>query len=142
MFGVSKTALSTILITARCDVDVIHSGGTPCSGAAVPAPNSKTLIGLQSFVEENGCDICIATDGDADRLGIIDDRGEFLHPNKNPGAAVLLPAALQGLARGGGAQHRHHPPAGRHRGGVRRDLLRGAGGLQVRVGQDGGNRGR
>ena len=82
MFGVSKTALSTILITARCDVDVIHERRDALFGGRLPAPNSKTLIGLQSFVEENGCDIGIATDGDADRLGIIDDRGEFLHPNK------------------------------------------------------------
>lgn len=82
MFGVSKTALSTILITARCDVDVIHERRDALFGGRLPAPNSKTLIGLQSFVVENGCDIGIATDGDADRLGIIDDRGEFLHPNK------------------------------------------------------------
>lgn len=82
MFGVSKTALQTILITARCDVDVIHERRDALFGGRLPAPNSKTLIGLQSFVMENGCDIGIATDGDADRLGIIDDRGEFLHPNK------------------------------------------------------------
>lgn len=82
MYGVSKTALSTILITARCDVDVIHERRDALFGGRLPAPNSKTLIGLQSFVVENGCDIGIATDGDADRLGVIDDRGEFLHPNK------------------------------------------------------------
>lgn len=82
MYGVSKTALSTILITARCDVNVIHERRDALFGGRLPAPNSKTLIGLQSFVVENGCDIGIATDGDADRLGVIDDRGEFLHPNK------------------------------------------------------------
>ena len=82
MYGVSKTALSTILITARCDVDVIHERRDALFGGRLPAPNSKTLIGLQSFVVENGCDFGIATDGDADRLGVIDDRGEFLHPNK------------------------------------------------------------
>ena len=82
MYGVSKTALQTILITARCDVDVIHERRDALFGGRLPAPNSKTLIGLQNFVLENGCDIGIATDGDADRLGIIDDRGEFLHPNK------------------------------------------------------------
>lgn len=82
MYGVSKTALSTILITARCDVDVIHERHDTLFGGRLPAPSSKTLIGLQSFVMENGCDIGIATDGDADRLGVIDDRGEFLHPNK------------------------------------------------------------
>ena len=82
MYGVSKTALSTVLITARCDVDVIHERHDALFGGRLPAPSSKTLIGLQSFVVENGCDIGIATDGDADRLGVIDDRGEFLHPNK------------------------------------------------------------
>jgi len=82
MYGVSKTALQTILITARCDVDVIHERRDALFGGRLPAPNSKTLAGLRSFVLENGCDIGIATDGDADRLGIIDDRGEFLHPNK------------------------------------------------------------
>ena len=82
MYGVSKTALQTILITARCDVDVIHERRDALFGGRLPAPNSKTLMGLRSFVEENHCDIGIATDGDADRLGVIDDAGEFLHPNK------------------------------------------------------------
>ena len=82
MFGVSKTALQTILMTARCDVDVIHERRDALFGGRLPAPNTKTLASLQRFVEENQCDIGIATDGDADRLGIIDDKCEFLHPNK------------------------------------------------------------
>lgn len=82
MYGVSKTALQTVLITARCDVDIIHERRDALFGGRLPAPNAKTLASLQSFVLENHCDIGIATDGDADRLGVIDDRGEFLHPNK------------------------------------------------------------
>lgn len=82
MYGVSKTALQTILITARCDVDVIHERRDALFGGRLPAPNEKTLAGLQNFVDEHHCDIGIATDGDADRLGIIDDCGEFVHPNK------------------------------------------------------------
>lgn len=82
MYGVSKTALQTILLTARCDVDLIHERRDTLFGGRLPAPNSKTLAGLMTFVEEHGCDIGIATDGDADRLGVIDDKGEFLHPNK------------------------------------------------------------
>lgn len=82
MFGVSKTALQTILITARCDVDIIHERRDALFGGRLPAPNVKTLSSLQDFVEENHCDIGIATDGDADRLGVIDDQCEFLHPNK------------------------------------------------------------
>lgn len=82
MYGVSKTALQTILMTARCDVDVIHERHDALFGGRLPAPNYKTLNGLINYVEEHGCDIGIATDGDADRLGVIDDEAEFLHPNK------------------------------------------------------------
>ncbi len=82
MFGVSKTSLQTLLMTARCEVDVIHERRDTLFGGRLPAPNSKTMVALQSFVLENNCDIGIATDGDADRLGIIDDTGKFLHPNQ------------------------------------------------------------
>jgi len=82
MYGVSKTALQTIFLTARCDVDVIHERHDALFGGRLPAPNSKTLFSLMNYVEENHCDIGIATDGDADRLGVIDDKADFLHPNK------------------------------------------------------------
>ncbi len=82
MYGVSKTILSTILLTARCEVDVIHDRHDTLFGGRLPAPNIDTLKSLSAFVTENGCDLGIATDGDADRLGVIDDAGAFLHPNK------------------------------------------------------------
>ncbi len=82
MYGVSRTSLSTILLTARCEVDVIHDRHDTLFGGRLPAPNVDTLRGLAAFVLENGCDLGLATDGDADRLGVIDDSGAFLHPNK------------------------------------------------------------
>lgn len=82
MYGVSRTSLSTILLTARCEVDVIHDRHDTLFGGRLPAPNVDTLRGLAAFVVENGCDLGLATDGDADRLGVIDDAGAFLHPNK------------------------------------------------------------
>ena len=47
----------------------------------MPAPNEETLLPLQTKVMEYGFDIGIATDGDADRLGVIDDKGRYLTPN-------------------------------------------------------------
>ncbi|HBU11622.1 MAG TPA: phosphonomutase [Clostridiales bacterium] len=82
MYGVSQTSLRTILMTARCDVLVIHDRHDTLFGGRLPAPNSKTLASLSTFVTENKCHFGIATDGDADRLGVIDDRGAFLHPNQ------------------------------------------------------------
>ena len=82
MYGVSRTSLQTILLTARCDVSVIHERHDTLFGGRLPAPNVDTLGALQAAVLQNHADIGIATDGDADRLGVIDDKAEFLHPNK------------------------------------------------------------
>lgn len=82
MYGVSRTSLQTILLTARCDVDVIHERHDALFGGRLPAPNVETLEALRSAVLESKADIGIATDGDADRIGIIDDTGRFIHPNE------------------------------------------------------------
>ncbi len=82
MFGVSKTSLQTILMSARCDVDVIHDRHDTMFGGRLPSPSAQTLTRLSDFVVEKKYDLGIGTDGDADRLGIIDETGEFIHPNK------------------------------------------------------------
>lgn len=82
MFGVAKNALQTVLISARCDVDVINDGENPSFGGLMPSPNAATLYRLKHLVAHDGYDIGIGTDGDADRLGIIDEKGNFIHPNE------------------------------------------------------------
>lgn len=81
MYGVSETSLKTILMTARCDVATIHDRHDTLFGGKLPSPSAATLHSLQNYVVEKRYDIGIATDGDADRIGVIDDRGNFLHPN-------------------------------------------------------------
>ena len=81
MYGVSKTILQTILITCRCDVDIIHDRHDTLFGGKLPAPNEDTLVPLSNYVKDHHADIGIATDGDADRLGVIDENGVFVHPN-------------------------------------------------------------
>lgn len=82
MYGVSRTSLRTILSTARCEVEMIHERHDALFGGKLPTPNIDTLRALSRFVVDNHCDLGIATDGDADRLGVIDDAGEFVHPNR------------------------------------------------------------
>ena len=81
MYGVSETSLKTILLTARCDVSTIHDRHDTLFGGKLPSPSAETLKSLQYYVIDHHCDIGIATDGDADRIGVIDDTGHFLHPN-------------------------------------------------------------
>ena len=82
MFGVSKTALQTILMTARCDVDIINDRHDTLFGGRLPSPSAHTLAKLSSMVVEERYDLGIGTDGDADRIGIIDEKGKFVHPNE------------------------------------------------------------
>ena len=81
MYGVSQTSLRTILGTCRCDLEVIHDRHDTLFGGKLPAPNAVTLAQLSFLVVDRHCDLGIATDGDADRLGVIDEKGGFLHPN-------------------------------------------------------------
>ncbi len=81
MYGVGKTSLQTILITARCDMDVIHDRHDPLFGGRLPAPTNDTLRRLSLMVYEGKYDLGIGTDGDADRIGLVDASGKFIHPN-------------------------------------------------------------
>ncbi len=81
MYGVSETAIKTILLTARCEMETIHSRHDTLFGGKLPAPNEGAMSPLMTCVKDYHCDIGIATDGDADRIGVVDDKGRYLSPN-------------------------------------------------------------
>ncbi len=82
MYGVSRTCLQTVLMTARGEVDIINDRHDTLFGGKLPSPSAATLTRLRELVVDKGYDIGIGTDGDADRVGVIDDEGTFIHPNK------------------------------------------------------------
>lgn len=81
MYGVGHNCLRTILLTCRCDVDVIHEEHDTLFGGKMPAPSADALGMLSDYVVEKRCDFGLATDGDADRLGVVDEDGRYIHPN-------------------------------------------------------------
>ena len=81
MYGVSNNSLRTILLTCRCDVDVIREQHDTLFGGRMPAPSEKAQRLLSVYVTEHRCHLGIATDGDADRLGVVDENGNYLHAN-------------------------------------------------------------
>jgi phosphomannomutase len=54
----------------------------PSFGGAHPEPLSQHLQGLAEAVVREGCDIGIATDGDADRVGVYDENGNFVDSHR------------------------------------------------------------
>lgn len=81
MYGVSDSSLRTILLTCRCDVGVIHEQHDTLFGGKMPAPSAEAVGMLSNYVLEHHCDLGLATDGDADRLGVVDEFGHYVHPN-------------------------------------------------------------
>ena len=82
LYGVSQSVLRTVLTTCRCDLEVIHDMHDTLFGGKLPTPTAETLIPLEQLVVDRHCDFGLATDGDADRIAVIDDNGFFVHPNQ------------------------------------------------------------
>jgi phosphomannomutase/CTP:molybdopterin cytidylyltransferase MocA len=81
MYGVGQLTLGTVLTEARCRVTFIHERHNPLFGGRSPAPNPEALRLLTSTVHEGRYDIGLAMDGDADRIAIVDERGEYISIN-------------------------------------------------------------
>ncbi len=81
MYGVGQLTLGIILNEARCRVTFIHERRNPLFGGRSPAPDQEALQQLMTHVREDGYDLGLATDGDADRIAIVDERGEYVSVN-------------------------------------------------------------
>src|SRR5208337_4825613 len=81
MYGVGQLTLGTVLTEARCRVTFIHERHNPLFGGRSPAPNEEALRLLSSEMQEGNYDLGLAMDGDADRVAILDERGEYVSIN-------------------------------------------------------------
>jgi phosphomannomutase/choline kinase len=81
MYGVGQLTLGTVLTEARCRVTFIHERHNPLFGGRSPAPNLEALRLLSSQMQEDGYDVGLAMDGDADRIAIVDEKGQYISIN-------------------------------------------------------------
>jgi len=81
MYGVGQLTLGIVLTEARCRVTFIHERRNPLFGGRSPAPNLDALRLLITHVRDGNYDLGLATDGDADRVAIVDEHGEYITVN-------------------------------------------------------------
>ncbi len=81
LYGTARDYLDYFLLESGVEVKIIHNYRDPYFGGFSPECNEKNLVELRKVVGDEGYDLGLATDGDADRFGIIDDRNRFVSPN-------------------------------------------------------------
>jgi phosphomannomutase len=77
--GVSAGLPSAII---NAPVTTIRGEINPSFGGVNPEPIPENLGAAQAAMRAGKYDLAICNDGDADRLGILDERGEFVSPHK------------------------------------------------------------
>ncbi len=81
MWGAARGYSDAFLREAGVTVSTVHDSRDVLFGGHAPEPDDHLLDDLRHNMREIGAAIGIATDGDADRFGIVDEDGVFLQPN-------------------------------------------------------------
>jgi len=72
LFGCAREYLDHILLENAIPVQVIHNTRDPFFGGYAPNCTSENLSRLRDVMRRTGAHLGLATDGDADRFGILD----------------------------------------------------------------------
>ncbi|MFZ1086125.1 MAG: phosphoglucomutase/phosphomannomutase family protein [Terracidiphilus sp.] len=80
-WGAGRGYSSEILRAAGVAVETVHDYRDVLFGGHAPEPDDHLLGDCKAKMKETGAALGIATDGDADRFGVVDADGTFIQPN-------------------------------------------------------------
>jgi phosphomannomutase len=80
-WGAARTYPDALLRDAGVEVATVHDYRDVLFGGRAPEPDDHLLKDAKARMRETRAHIGIATDGDADRFGILDEDGTFFQPN-------------------------------------------------------------
>lgn len=82
LHGSGRRYVGRILQDLKCDLIELHSNRDVLFGGLTPEPSEENLSELIEYVKQEKAQLGLANDGDADRFGVIDERGDFLSANQ------------------------------------------------------------
>jgi phosphomannomutase len=78
LFGVGAGCFDQLLAGTSCRVTTLNGAHDPLFGGINPEPMAANYGPSSAFLQKHPHDICLVTDGDADRIGGMDGRGNPL----------------------------------------------------------------
>ncbi len=78
LFGVGAGCFEQLLAGTTCRVTTLNGRHDPFFGGINPEPVEQNYARSQAFLRQHPHDLCLVTDGDADRVGGMDGRGRYL----------------------------------------------------------------
>ncbi|MCB9098169.1 MAG: phosphoglucomutase/phosphomannomutase family protein [Anaerolineales bacterium] len=81
MYGSGRGVFGEVVSRTRTKIHELHHDLHPGFGGVHPEPLAKNLKALIATVQNENAHLGVATDGDADRIGAVDDRGNFVDPH-------------------------------------------------------------
>ena len=78
MYGAGSGYFKKLLADGNTEIIEINAERNPSFPGIQPEPIAHNLKKLSLSIKENGAHIGLATDGDADRIGIMDEHGVFV----------------------------------------------------------------
>src|SRR6185503_7498157 len=81
LWGAARGYSDSLLRDAGVEVATVHDYRDVLFGGHAPEPDDHLLEPMREKMRQIKAHIGIATDGDADRFGIVDEDGTFLQPN-------------------------------------------------------------
>jgi len=99
-YGTSAGFLDAWLEKTGSALERMHAKADPLFGGESPQCGEKELVALGGSVRKSRSRLGLATDGDADRFGVLDETGAYVQPNEI--LALLLNDLLGRKGRRGG----------------------------------------
>src|ERR1051326_1878810 len=78
LFGVGAGCFDELLAGTRCQVTTLNAAHDPFFGGINPEPIPRNYGATAAYLKRHPHDLCLVTDGDADRVGGMDGRGRPL----------------------------------------------------------------
>jgi phosphomannomutase len=97
LYGAGSSWIPRLLRNSRIRVTEIHNERNPYFGGINPEPIRPNVDAALAIIAGGGYDLGLFLDGDADRAGAADERGEFIHQLQVTGLVMYHLAEHRGL---------------------------------------------